>query len=65
MDGGVARTGSFGAGIVNFGYGNGVVNADYGGGVVFQGIVNQGIAGTTMTQASTQVQRNERYVGLV
>ena len=62
MNGGVARTGSFGAGIVNFGYGYGVVHADYGGGVVFQGIVNQGIVATTTTQALTQILRNERNV---
>jgi hypothetical protein len=65
VNGGVARTGSYGAGIVNVGYGGGIVNTGYGGGVVFQGIVNQGIVGTTTTQAPTQILRNERNVVFV
>jgi hypothetical protein len=62
VNGGVARTGSYGAGIVNVGYGGGIVNTGYGDGVVFQGIVYQGIVATTTTQALTQILRNERKV---
>ena len=55
MDSGVARTASYGAGIVNAGYGGGIVNTGYGDGVVFLGIDYQGIIETTTTQATTLI----------